>query len=64
MLGSPFARAHETSLGPRAGRDAAVASVPKKSREGCWLQKLLGASLLSLELGWPVCSTRLVAGGF
>lgn len=64
MLASPFAWGHETCLWSRAGRDAVLASVPKKSRKGPWLQKLLGASLLSLELGWPFCSTGLADGSF
>lgn len=32
----------------RAGKDAALASVPEELGESCWLPKLLGASLLSV----------------
>ena len=64
MLGSPFAWGCETCIWSRAGRDAALASIPTKSRKGRWLQKLVGAPLLSLELGQPVCSTGLAGGDF
>lgn len=57
MLGSPFAWSCETRMWSRAGRDTALGSAPKKSGKGHWLRKPLGASLLSLELGQPVCSS-------